>query len=174
MLNENVVDISRREIKQCTYYIKQAIEHNNLKECLKNTNQMLIELKGETLTPREYNMIYIEIFDVLQLFQQSICDEELRKKKKLAELYDIVQHAKEIIPRIYLLICIGCNLIDSKEKPIMEVIKDIFNMIKGIQHPIKGLFVRYYLLKNLKDKIENNLDELDIKDVVALYNENLT
>lgn len=26
-------------------------------------------------------------------------------------------------------------------------------MIKGVQHPIRGLFLRYYLLKTMKEKL---------------------
>ena len=34
-----------------------------------------------------------------------------------------------------------------------EIIQDLLEMTKGIQHPMRGLFLRHYLSKMCKDKV---------------------
>jgi len=35
-------------------------------------------------------------------------------------------------------------------------------MVKGVQHPMRGLFLRYYLLKMMKDKLPDNQNDYEI------------
>ena len=51
------------------------------------------------------------------------------------------------------MITAGSILIENEPKASQEIIFDLLGMIKGVQNPIRGLFVRYYLLKRLKDKV---------------------
>ena len=60
--------------------------------------------------------------------------------------YEMVQHCGNIVPRIYLLITVGSVYIKSKEAPAKEILKDLVEMYRGVQHPIRGLFLRNYLL----------------------------
>ena len=36
----------------------------------------------------------------------------------------------------------------------MFYIKDVFKMSKGVQHPCRGLFLRFYFLKLFREKIK--------------------
>lgn len=67
----------------------------------------------------------------------------LKKKKKMNELYESVQHAGHAIPRIYLLITVGGIWIETHERHPKEIMFDMLEMTKSIQNPIKGMFVRY-------------------------------
>ncbi len=49
------------------------------------------------------------------------------------------------LPRLYLLFAAGVCCIKSKEVPISDVLSDMLEMAKGIQDPMKGLFLRNYL-----------------------------
>jgi vacuolar protein sorting-associated protein 35 len=69
----------------------------------------------------------------------------------MADLYESVQHAAHIIPRIYLLITVGSAYIKSKEATPSEILTDLIDMVKGVQQPTRGLFLRFYLLKMMKD-----------------------
>ena len=71
----------------------------------------------------------------------------------MSDLYESVQHAGNIIPRLYLLITVGSAYIKTKEAPVKLILKDLLDMVKGVQQPIRGLFLRYYLLKMMKDKL---------------------
>jgi vacuolar protein sorting-associated protein 35 len=48
---------------------------------------------------------------------------------------------------------VGSAYIKTKEAPVKLILKDLLDMVKGVQQPIRGLFLRYYLLKMMKDKL---------------------
>lgn len=78
-----------------------------------------------------------------------------RKKsgRKMADLYESVQQASRVLPRLYLMIAVGTVYIETKEAQAKEILTDVLEMSKGIQHPIRGLFLRYYMLKKMKDRL---------------------
>lgn len=69
----------------------------------------------------------------------------------MADLYESVQHAGSVIPRLYLLVTVGAAYVKTKEAPVKLILSDLLDMVKGVQHPTRGLFLRYYLLKMMKD-----------------------
>ncbi len=83
-------------------------------------------------------------------------DQFMERKKggrKMADLYESVQQAVRVLPRLYLMMAAGQVYIETKEAPAKEIMKDLLEMAKGIQHPVRGLFLRYYMLKQLKDRM---------------------
>ena len=77
--------------------------------------------------------------------------EEKKRGRKMADLYEAVQQSSEIFPRLYLMMAAGTAYAKSKEAPAKEIMRDLIEMAKGIQNPIRGLFLRYYMLKKLKE-----------------------
>jgi vacuolar protein sorting-associated protein 35 len=71
----------------------------------------------------------------------------------MSDLYESVQHAGNIIPRLYLLVTVGSAYVKTGEAPVKLILRDLLDMVKGVQQPIRGLFLRYYLLKLMKDKL---------------------
>ncbi len=59
------------------------------------------------------------------------------------EIYEQVQSCGNIVPRLYLMICVGGVYISSLEAPAKDILKDIVEMVKGVQHPMRGLFLRF-------------------------------
>lgn len=53
----------------------------------------------------------------------------------------------------YLLCTVGSVYIRSKEAPAKDVLKDLIEMCRGIQHPVRGLFLRSYLSQVSRDKL---------------------
>lgn len=47
----------------------------------------------------------------------------------------------------------GSVYIKSKEAPAKDVLKDLVEMCRGIQHPVRGLFLRSYLSQVSRDKL---------------------
>ena len=43
--------------------------------------------------------------------------------------------------------------IKSKEAPARDVLNDLVEMCLGVQHPIRGLFLRSYLTQVSRDKL---------------------
>ena len=68
-------------------------------------------------------------------------------------IYDMVQGCVEVLPRVYLMCSIGGVYISRKQRSVKEVLNDLIQMIKAIQHPVRGLFVRYYLCQVTKNKL---------------------
>ena len=75
------------------------------------------------------------------------------------DLYDTVQQASNILPRLYLMITTGAVYIESNPQVSKEIVFDLLGMVKGVQNPTRGLFTRYYLLKMIKDKLPDKGNE---------------
>jgi len=50
-----------------------------------------------------------------------------------------------------LLITVGAAFVKTKETGVKGILQDLLDMVKGVQEPTRGLFLRYYLLKMMKD-----------------------
>lgn len=157
---EKTLDLATKVIKEQAFHLSKAIENNNLRLALKESSIMLAELKSGSLSPKNYYILFSSILDELY-YLESYFKEEHRRGRKIKHLYDSVQQAQNIIPRIYLMITAGRVYIDSGEMNVNEIIFELLNSIKGVQNPTRGLFLRYYLLKMIKDKLIDTPEELD-------------
>ena len=149
---DNILSKSLKKIKAQTYKVNNTISQNNLRQCLKETYILLNELRINTLTPKRYYNLYISIFDIM-LTLKNYFFEEVSRGKILIDLYDKVQQAKNVIPRIYLMITVGSIYMEKVPKSVHVILFDLLGVVKQVQNPIKGLFVRNYLLKMVKDKL---------------------
>jgi len=140
--------------------MRQAIENINLREVLKYAANMLSELKLGQLTPKNYYMIFMQIFDEMRGLEACL-KEEHKRGRKMSYLYEIVQHSPAIVPRLYLLVTVGSVYISTHELPAKDILSDLMEMMKGIQHPLKGLFLRYYFLKMCKDRLPDRGTEYE-------------
>jgi vacuolar protein sorting-associated protein 35 len=113
------------------------------------------------------------IFDELRYLSIYISELLSSGSHKLADLYELVQYATQIVPRLYLMITVGSIYMkasseyyngenkvvdndsgsngDSKFATTKEILKDMLDMSGGVQHPTRGLFLRYYLSALTKD-----------------------
>lgn len=76
--------------------------------------------------------------------------------------YNRVQSAGNVIPRLYLVLTVGSatlkHLVANRDDASMEALPisvpellvDMEAMCKGVQHPVRGLFLRAYLLQSVK------------------------
>ena len=149
---ERYLDRGLKKIKAQSFHIHTAIEKNNLRQCLKETYSMLSELRTNALTPKNYYHLFTTIFDEMMIVE-NFFREEIKRGRKPRDIYDSVQQAIYLIPRLYLMISAGALVMENEPKSAEEIIFDLLGMIKGVQNPIRGLFVRYYLLKRIKDKL---------------------
>ena len=149
---EKYLDDAINVVRQQGFHMKKTIENNQLRQCLKESSTMLSELRTSLLSPRNYYTLYTLIFDEMQYLEQFF-KEEYRRGRKILHLYNSVQQASSIIPRLYLLITAGSVYIESMECSAKDILLDLLQMIKGVQNPLRGLFMRYFLLKMVKDKL---------------------
>jgi len=68
-------------------------------------------------------------------------------------LYETVQYCPRVVPRLYLQICMGAVSIRSGSTLAVQVMEELGEAAKCVQCPVRGLFLRYYLLMAMKDKL---------------------
>ncbi|KAH8738907.1 hypothetical protein FG386_000773 [Cryptosporidium ryanae] len=137
-------------VKEHAYYMKRAIDQDGLRDALKHASSMLCELRTSFLSPKHYYELYMLIFQEMRDLS-NFFDDKSRHGRKMSELYDSVQHAGNIIPRLFLLITAGACYIRSLEAPAKEILRDMSELCKGVQHPMRGLFLRYFLIQTCRD-----------------------
>lgn len=140
---------AQASVKQQAFYMHKGIESDNLKEALTCASSLLGELRTGKLQPQRYFELYMQVFDHMALLQ-SWFREQGSKKNNLAELYERVQWAGNVLPRLYLLCTVGACYIRSKQAPAKDMLRDMVEMCKGVQHPTRGLFLRAYLCQAVR------------------------
>ncbi|XP_022769202.1 vacuolar protein sorting-associated protein 35B-like isoform X2 [Durio zibethinus] len=165
-------------IQHNAFYMHQALDSNNLREALKYSAQMLSELRTSKLSPHKYYELYMRAFDELRKLEMFF-KEDSKHGVSVIDLYELVQHAGNILPRLYLLCTVGSVYIKSKEAPAKEVLKDLVEMCRGVQHPIRGLFLRSYLAQISRDKLPDIGSEYEgdadtVMDAVEFVLQNFT
>ncbi|KAK6465297.1 vacuolar protein sorting-associated protein 35 [Scheffersomyces coipomensis] len=167
--------------------MKQCLNENNLLQGLKHCSNFLNELRTNQLSPKQYYEMYILIFDSLESLSNHLLTshnskvQKLKKRQQqqqqkepgsvntsfdnttspfLSDLYELVQYSGNIIPRLYMMIVIGTTYMATSEAPTKEIMKDMIEMCHGVQHPIRGLFLRYYLSQRTKHLLpfSNSID----------------
>ncbi|MBA0589226.1 hypothetical protein Gorai_017983 [Gossypium raimondii] len=165
-------------LQQNAFYMHRALDSNNLRDALKYSAQMLSELRTSRLSPHKYYELYMRAFDELRKLEMFF-KEETRRGCSIVDLYELVQHAGNILPRLYLLCTVGSVYIKSKEAPAKDVLKDLVEMCRGIQHPVRGLFLRSYLAQVSRDKLPDIGSEYEgdadtVVDAVEFVLQNFT
>ena len=153
-------------------------DDNNLREALKQGSLMLGELRTIALSPQKYYELYMQVWNELRHLEAFFA-EEARHGRTNLELYELVQHAGNILPRLYLLITVGAVYIKSKEGAAKDVLKDLVEMAKGVQQPIHGLFLRTYLSQSSKNLLPDAGSEYEgeggnVRDAVEFVLQNFT
>jgi vacuolar protein sorting-associated protein 35 len=162
---DQLLEAATGVVREQSFFMKKAIEQENLRDALKYSSNMICELRTSQLSPRFYYELYMLNFQELQHLSLFFGDKS-RHGRKLAELYESVQHAGNILPRLYLLVTVGVAYIQSKEVSGSEILRDMAELCKGVQHPIRGLFLRYYLLQMTKDKLQQVASDESLDEVV--------
>jgi vacuolar protein sorting-associated protein 35 len=93
----------------------------------------------------------MSVFDALR--HLSVYLRDSHPVNHLADLYELVQYAGNIVPRLYLMITVGTVYMGIDDAPVKEIMKDMMEMSRGVQHPVRGLFLRYYLSGQARDHL---------------------
>ncbi|KAF5299578.1 hypothetical protein FQR65_LT09383 [Abscondita terminalis] len=143
---EKLLDEALGQVKVNAFQVKRCLDKNKLMEALKHASTMLGELRTSLLSPKSYYELYMAITDELRHMELYLLD-EFQKGRKVADLYELVQYAGNIVPRLYLLITVGLVYIKSNSGLKRDILNDLVEMCRGVQHPLRGLFLRNYLLQ---------------------------
>ncbi|KAJ7702482.1 vacuolar protein sorting-associated protein 35 [Mycena rosella] len=138
--------------------MKRHLELDQLMDALKSASLMLAELRTSSLSPKQYYELYMAVFDALRHLSNYLYDAHTQSRHHLADLYELVQYAGNIIPRLYLMITVGAVYMSVPEAPVKEIMKDMMEMSRGVLHPIRGLFLRHYLSGQTRDHLPIGVD----------------
>lgn len=92
-------------------------------------------------------------FDALRHLSIYLYDAHTGGKHHLADVYELVQYCGNIVPRLYLMFTVGSVYMSVPDAPIKEIMKDMMEMGRGVQHPTRGLFLRHYLSGSTRDHL---------------------
>lgn len=157
MPEKSVLASSLSTILQQSKLMKDNLAEGHLLQALKNCLNFLNELRSSAFLPKEYYELYMAVFDSLESFSAYLLQSNKSKQAKnkdasfLTDLYELVQYSGNIIPRLYMMIVIGTTCMATKNASTKDIMKDMMEMCRGVQHPIRGLFLRHYLSQRLKD-----------------------
>ena len=139
-------------IKKTSEQMKKSMAKKDLRQVLKYSKEIISQLKTDFISPQFYYQLFTFVFDeILQI--QSYFRSEIKQGRDSLEFYKSVQQCMTVLPRVYLMIIVGTLLIENNDADANEVLDDLIEACNGVQHPIRGLFVRYFFLKILKDYI---------------------
>lgn len=146
-------------------------------DALKSASLMLAELRTSSLSPKQYyelcthnpppsspfsNLGFLHtdmaVFDALRHLSNYLYDAHTQSRHHLADLYELVQYAGNIVPRLYLMITVGAVYMSISDAPVKEIMKDMMEMSRGVLHPIRGLFLRHYLSGQTRDHLPIGVD----------------
>ncbi|XP_052872100.1 vacuolar protein sorting-associated protein 35 isoform X1 [Anopheles cruzii] len=133
-------------VRTQAFQMKRFLDKERLMEAMRCASTMLGELRTSLLSPKSYYELYMAITDELRHFEHYLLD-EFQKGRKVPDLYEHVQYAGNIVPRLYLLITVGLVYIKTNGSLKRSILKDLVEMCRGVQHPLRGLFLRNYLLQ---------------------------
>eukprot|EP00980_Cylindrotheca_fusiformis_P010583 scaffold2353_cov134-Cylindrotheca_fusiformis.AAC.6 len=190
-----------RKVQEHAYYMKQAMERNDLPAVMDRAACMVGEL-GEhahahhqhrlhppppgatgtttSLSPKNYYELHLRALEELPTLEDYLLNmaqgfngggglpqqqlgppPQEQGRYTMKELYDSVQFCPSVLSRLYLQICAGSALIRSGEVGAKWVMKDVIEAVKCVQNPVRGLFLRHYLLQVFKDKLPDEPIPMD-------------
>nr|SVE74010.1 EOG090X00QE [Daphnia barbata] len=159
---DKLLDEALSVVKVQALQMKRCLDKRKLMDALKHASTMLGELRTSLLSPKSYYELYMAICDELQHLEMYLLD-EFQNGRRVADLYELVQYAGNIIPRLYLLVTVGVVYIKTNEQSRRDILRDLVEMCRGVQHPLRGLFLRNYLLQCTR----NLLPDLTENDPLA-------
>jgi len=139
-------------VRQQAQLMRRCLETpGKLMDALKCSSTLVSELRTSSLGPKQYYELYMSVFDALR--HLSVYLRDSHPTNHLADLYELVQYAGNIVPRLYLMITVGTVYMAIEDAPVKEIMKDMMEMSRGVQHPVRGLFLRYYLSGQARDSL---------------------
>ena len=139
--------------------IKIYPSSKNFSKCFLDTASLISLLKIDYLTPSNYYLLYTDTSDLLQETIEYYIRDNVSKGIKIKYIYESIQQCQYVIPRIYLMIICGSIHLELYPIKFREIIFDLLNAVKCIQNPLRGFWIRYFLVKNLKNILPIKIGE---------------
>ena len=109
---EITLDICLKNVRRENYFIMLEIERNSLRFILKQTFNLLCELRTNLLSPKNYFVLYTQCVNEL-IPVQKYMTVEISRGREPWDIYESVQQCRYVIPRLYLMILSGAVYIEN-------------------------------------------------------------
>lgn len=80
--------------------LRRCLAQDHIMDALKAASTMLAELRTSQLSPKQYYELYMAVFDALRHLSSYLYDAHVSGRHHLADLYELVQYAGNIVPRL--------------------------------------------------------------------------
>ncbi|XP_055687349.1 vacuolar protein sorting-associated protein 35 isoform X1 [Lutzomyia longipalpis] len=160
---EKLLGDAIQTVQSQAFQMKCNLDKQRLMDALKCASTMLGELRTSLLSPKSYYELYMAITDELRHLELYLFD-EFQKGRRVPDLYELVQYAGNIVPRLYLLIIVGLVYIKTNASLKRSILKDLVEMCRGVQNPLRGLFLRNYLLQCTRNILPDTLTSTEDSD----------
>ena len=87
---------------------------------------------------------------------------------KMNQLYQAVQYCPKVVPRLYLQICAGSAYIRRYPGKAKDFLEELTHAVKCVQCPVRGLFLRHYLLQATRDKLPPDSHEFVLTNFIEM------
>lgn len=134
------------------FYLRKAVDHGDFYKAIRHSLSLANELRSSQLGPQSYYKLYSMVFVELQYLGAYLVETE-RHGFSLDEVFEIVQYEGNCLPRLYLLVTVGMVRMIAVPDATDEILQDLDDMVRAVQHPVRGLFLRCFLLQAVKDKL---------------------
>ena len=153
---KEVFENMSKHIKMTSIKMKNAIDRNDMRQVLKFSVDIISTLKTDFKTVSYYNQLFLKVYEEL-LPLKSYFLEEIKRGRRIKEFFEAVQQCITVLPRLYLMIIVGNIYIEESPNEKKDVLDEIMKMANGVQHPLRGFYTRYFILKVLK----NNFSDIE-------------
>lgn len=160
-----------RKVQEHAYYMKQAMDKDELSVVLDRAAQMVGELGDSSsgmLTPKNYYELHMRALDDMPNLEEYFISLTAADDSKytMRNLYDYVQYCPRVLSRLYIQISAGSALIRSKEESATSVLNELIEAVRCVQNPLRGLFLRHFLLQVTRDKLPDGEQVRDAYEFV--------
>ena len=168
--HENVIyTMHYRPLYDIVHQMKTSMSNNDYKRVLKQTSQMLSHLSPSNSSPEhpsDYIKLYLSITDRLHYIHNFF-----KQYPNILHLYTSTYETVLLIPRMYLQITIGSIVIYKHPHMCYTVLTELFTLVKTVNHPLRGLLLRSYLIQCIHPLLPDNNNKYE--NTLATYNDSL-
>jgi vacuolar protein sorting-associated protein 35 len=156
------------------FLMKRQFDESKVEDALKYATEMLQDMKTNLLSPVHYNELYQLVLSELSVLALNFQDVQFFSNRRVAELYEALQYTPAIVPRLYLLFTVAPAFIKAGHARAREVMRDLIELARGVQHPTRALFLRHFLLHIMKDILPDaqNTSGGSLEDTLTFILEN--
>lgn len=162
-----------KHIDTHNYCMNRSFDEGDKKKALDEAKLMLEPMKTKDLYPTMYYELYQIILGNLSRLSTLFCDRDFFSDREIAELYEVIQYTSGIIERLYLLFSLAPAFIERGHAKVIEVLDDLSVMVRGVQDPTRGLFIRHFLVHILKGKLPlGDSEDGTLEDTIRFIQDN--